>query len=97
MACCEADGANQGIVTGLPILRIPITKSFRRALGFAQKSTTVTSTSNRGYAIGRLDNITTRVRASRQDPKGDSLEELIIDSNAIEMTRTFSTHVIVKE
>jgi hypothetical protein len=75
---------------------VPITKSIRKALGIARKDTTGTGNVSHDYANGS-SNINTRVRASRQDPAGDSVEELIIESNAIKMTRTFNTHVLVKD
>jgi hypothetical protein len=93
----RTDGANHGMVIGLPILRVPITKSFRRALGLARNDAVGVSLSSHSYAVGTSGNIATRVRTTRPDPEGDSVEELIIEGNAIKMTRTFSTHVITKD
>jgi hypothetical protein len=90
----RTDGANQGTVTGLPILRVPITKSFGRALGLVRTDTTLTSNP---YAVGTPRN-TTRRQASRIDPvAGDSVEELIVASNDVRMTRRFSVQVNKEE
>lgn len=52
---------------------------------------------NYGYAVGTPGNVTTRVQASRIDPAGDSVEDLITESNAIKMTATFNVHVVKEE
>ncbi|RFU75018.1 hypothetical protein TARUN_7223 [Trichoderma arundinaceum] len=86
--------ANQGVVTGLPIVWVPLTRQALRLLGLGGEDTTVTSKSGQVYALGSHGHVSSaRARASRRDTEGDSVEELMFDGQGIKMTRRFSTHV----
>lgn len=83
--------------TGLPVLRVPLTRQLRSLLGL-RKVTTVNSESTPTYALGTIGNISSRGR--HQDPEldGDSVEDLIVNSQGgIKVTSVFSAQVTVTD
>lgn len=83
--------------TGLPVLRVPLTQSFRRMLGLSHKATTIQSESGRTYGLGTIGQINSRRRTEGPDAEGDSVEDLIVDNSGIKMTRGFSVQMTSRD
>lgn len=84
-------------ITGLPVLRVPLTQSFRRMLGLSHKATTIQSESGRTYGLGTIGQINSRRRTEGPDAEGDSVEDLIVDNSGIKMTRGFSVQMTSRD
>ena len=84
---------DKAVITGLPIVRVPLATQFRRFLGLPTKDA---SHSGNSAPYGTVTHVSSRHR-SRPDVEGDSVEELIYGNEGIKMTTTFSTHVSAKD
>src|SRR4051812_17840760 len=77
---------------------MPIVKLFNKILGRTDsRGTTGIGSSGMNYSFpnDRSAKVTTRARATRlnSNPQQDSVEDLIVESNAIMMTRSIHTQV----
>jgi hypothetical protein len=80
-------------VPGLPVLRVPLTKSLRKFFGLRNKTTTAGSKSAPSFALGTIGQISSTGRSKNvSDVEGDSVEDLIVDDRGIQVTRGFSTN-----